>query len=372
LNEATMREWENHPHPRPRLDAIRELKQQQWAFQLGSEFGGLGTARPHLQSELAPFRSALARHQNDVVARCNLFLKNFPDSRYAVNVLFLKARALDMRVDAGEYRRTQWIRFYDSFPSPASRPVWETLESNARGSALGAHARIRLAQFAARDGEVERAMDLLKQSITMLETQASTPATAQLARLSGNPILERVPPEATLKLPIDQMKLKAIRLLELLRHNRDPIYNYDPLCGTRPGDANASPGFLDLDPRNESYVENLRRLRERFPRSKLGDNIDLAIAMRAPLTTPAFGSENRVPTRIELLQRFIAEHPRGDALPEALYQLGVGYFHLDEEGRGGQVHARLIAEFPDSIWAEHARKITDAKAIAVFDEVAHG
>ena len=57
------------------------------------------------------------------------------------------------------------------------------------------------------------------------------------------------------------------------------------------------------------------------------------------------------------------EHPRGDAVPEALYRLGVAYYASDRADEGYRRFARLSRVYPRTIWAEQALRYSPRNAV---------
>lgn len=331
LEQAVMEAWLRHPHPRPSMKAVWETVETRWLFELASD--------------VRPVRSALVRHQAELAARCDWFLKYFPESRYAPSALFIKARALDMRVDPAEFRRSRWIRFYDSFPSPTSAETWRMLVANRPKSTLGAVALLRLAQLDAREGDVERAIDKLDTALHWLETdsQASRPS-----HVTGGPLsraLARQSPEASLLIRTDRIVLEAQRLKDLLKANRDPLYSYDPLAGPQHPGEHLPFGLLDLEPRHELYIQNLEKLKRQYPHCQIEDNIDLELA-KATMDPNL---------RIQRLEACIQDFPEGDAAAEALFRLAVAYKQNGHGPKSVEAFTQLEARHGESIWARQAR-----------------
>jgi len=330
LQRAARRKWEMHPSPKPQWSAVLDLESTKWAFLF------IGDVRE--------FESQLTKHQAELTDRCDWFLERFPDSRYAVNALFIKARALDMRVDQREFRRTRWVRFYDDFPSDASRRSWRFVLANAPDTPAGAVAALRLAQLDARDGDMDRAAGKLRSLLRPDRTQANDepdmggPLTQALARRDV---------QSGLRISIDRIMIEAKRLHDLIVNNRDPIYGYDPLSGPHAEGLEPKFGMLDLDPRHERYAENLRVLQERYPNCQIEDNINLELALHEP----------DLETRIRRLNELVTRFPGRDAIPEALLRLGVAYRANRELDRGDQALAELVRRFPESVWAEQAARV---------------
>ena len=335
--EAAWRAWERHPMPRPRYEVIEQMEETKWLF--------------GLSSPLAPYESELTKHQAEFAATCGAFLREFPESRYTGNVLYLKATAWDMRVDLPEFRRTKWIRFHDDFPNAAMRSAWQALLVNRDDSVLAAAAGLRLARLDAREGNVERARDRLTgvlQKFGPEPGRSLTDTNAAAASLQGNAVgngaFGRRKPEASLRVPIERLLLDARRLDDLLAANRDPIYGYEPVTGaTRTGD-DFPYGLLDFDPRSEQYADNLRQLLDKYPKAQLRDNLELEVAKAAPT----------LESGIEQLRAVLDKDPKADAAPEALFRLALAYRSFNDPKRSEEALVRLTKEFPDCIWARQA------------------
>ncbi len=331
LDAAVDAAYERHPIPRPRRSDLRQTEELKWQFELAADLG--------------PHRSDLARHQAELAHRCDWFHKHFPDSPYTPNALYIKARAFDMRVDHAEFHKTQWIRFYDDFPSKASQQTWRILAGNEPDSILAGVALLKLAQYEGRVGDVERAITKLEKLITLAEAgnlgldRGRKPASGVLKG-----VLARERPEASLDIPWDRILLETHRLHDLLVSNRDPLYGYDPISGADRGESPIWFGLMDLEPRSERYVENLRRLEAAYPHCQIQDNVCLEVAKAASTLT----------LKITQLETCVDRFPSTDAVPEALFRLGAAYKAVDHMDKSEGMFARLVLDHPDSIWTKQA------------------
>jgi hypothetical protein len=280
-------------------------------------------------------------------------VKYFPESRYAVNALFIKARALDTKIDAGEFRRTKWVRFYDDFPDSASRPTWRKIAEARPDTLLGAVASLRLAQLDARNGLVERAIDRLETLLRGLGAVSEAEASQNNTGSALTDLWQRNAPESSLGISRERVLLEADRMRNLLVANRDPLYGYEPIHGPRRPAAGPSFGLLDLDPRAERYAEKLQRLKDAYPNCQIEDNIDLEIAKTTePLTD-----------QIAALRRCLEIFPDRDAVPEALFRLGVAYKVAGQTRNSETTFIRLFNECPDSVWTAQAAHYTTGRAV---------
>ena len=336
LERTVFDEWFTHPAPRPSLNTVREIVEERWQMELIGDVG--------------PIDTALARHQQEFIDRCDWFLHHFPRSHYVPSALYLKARTMDKRFDPQEFRKTKWIRFYDDFPQSSSRQAWRMVLENDPKGMPGAVAMLRLAQLDARDGKIDRALSGLLHLRRSLSVDAPEP---QLAAGSLHSLLGGEAPSASLGISLDRIRLELDWIEGLLRANRDPIYHFEPLSGGLGADASTRRGFLDLDPKGEGYVESLRALKRQYPSCQIEDNIDLEIAKH---TTP-------LTDKIHLLSQCLSDFPRRDAVPEALYRLAVAQKSDKRPVEGEETFRRLFREYPASPWARQARRLTLAGRI---------
>lgn len=275
----------------------------------------------------------IAGYRHQVVQRAAEFLRHYPDSRYAVAALYLSASAQDMRVDRTAFLRDRMLRFYGTFPSAAaSRRSWLMVVHNGSKTPMAAVALHRLAILDARAGDLDRARAHLR---LLAQDFGSPPESARPTGASLNTVLGSKPVEATLGISLDHTLLEARRLLAFVENNRDPLYGYHPLVD-----------LLHFDPWTEHYRDNLRALMTRYPGAQIADNAELELALATP----------EVDQRIELLKTCAERHPRGDALPEALYRLGEAYREKGDSAEARRCYDRVLQEHSDSIWRRPAER----------------
>ena len=336
--------WLKQTEPRMDLQKWQAFVSMFWALEMDSR----GSAQD--------WTSALTKYKQKLVRHCDWFIKYFPDSRYAPNALYIKGRTLSTRVDLGEFRRTEWIRYYDDFPHQASWTAWRMIVENRADSPLSAVALLRLAQLDARNGLMPEAVESLDRLIAKFDPPGGRPTQAAEEEDQGawSALLRRSPPEAGLNVTLERPLLEAHRLRDLLTANRDPIYGYAPLCGIRDPQQSSHLGLLRLVPREDQYIQNLYRLKERYPRCQIEDNIDLEIAKATP---PG-------PGRTKLLLDFVDhyESREVDAMPEALFRLGSAFREDKQRSEADERFVQLLQQYPSSIWASQARIYAPARA----------
>jgi hypothetical protein len=368
LEELVERRWLRHPRPKPSRATVREMVELNW------QFYGFG--------DFLEARSAFDNQRALVIGRWDWFLNHFPHSRYALNALYFKARALDMRIDHQEFRRSKWIRFYDDFPREDSKPIWEMILRNRPPEELAGAANLRLAQLNARDdGHIGKAIEQLENAVALLDPDRTGAVSRSARSSSRRGVLDRQNPVADLELPVARLELEAHRLLELLTKNDDPLWGYEPIHGSPFAPKQAIGGLMDMDPRSPDYGERLAALKKAFERCQLEDNIDLEIAKATDENDVVkFKATSVLALKIQRLEELVerltpspnsnvaagrAEAPesRRDALPEALFHLGVAYRQNNQPVLSQQRFGELIRRFPGSTWATQAQAYAGLPAI---------
>jgi hypothetical protein len=161
-------------------------------------------------------------------------------------------------------------------------------------------------------------------------------------------------PEASLGIPRERVLLETRQLYDLLTSNRDPLYGYEPVSGS-PFRKDSLPfGLMDLDPRHDSYAENLQALKTRYPNCQIEDNVDLEIAKAT--AAPEM--------KIERLEECLTRFSDRDAVPEVLFRLGVACKAAGQEAKSETAFARLAETYPDSVWTQQASVYTQWRTAA--------
>ncbi len=320
--------WQAKPSPKPKFEATRS----------NAEF------RMSLELEAQDMGSAFAESTMALVDECDDFLWNFPYSRYAPNVLYLKGQALDMRVDLNAFHDRKVIRYYDDFASPQSQFTWHRVLANAGKQRMGVVARYKLATFEARARHVDKAIALLDELLDQYDS-----ATVEAQKTGA--------PEDSLRIPLEDTVFDARRLRSLLMENRgDPRYGLRPLCGSKAGEP-WHVGYLQLDPHHPSYSANLQKLLTAYPDSLLMDNLALERALL--IDDPD--------ARVRKIDEVIEKYPRGDAHPKALYMKAVAWLDAKSPVKARSSLETLLQQYPDSVWATPARNRLRALGPATAD-----
>ncbi len=271
--------------------------------------------------------------RHEVIDACTDFIRHFPKSRYVPNVLYIKARALDMRLERESLIHTGRLVHYSDFPSPASRVVWTALLTRYPKSQGALVARLRLAQLSVREGRVGEGLNLLKEAER--EYSAGEWRSGERSASGLRSMFRAQPIEARLGIAPERTLRECHKLAALLRDNREE----------GAGDA-ALAEWMRLDPRSEYYGAQLRRLVARYAGSALGDNLALAELLQEASRT----------RRMLALETFVGEQAGGDAAARALWELGQLCVEDAQNERAMEVFARLQAEHAGSVWGEEAAR----------------
>ncbi|MCC7292659.1 MAG: hypothetical protein IT449_11425 [Phycisphaerales bacterium] len=343
LYRLAEQEWFSTPEPRPRFDEVLERVKLQWSL-LGPE-----RERQDVEGFLAIEGSVLLEHQVAFARQCDEFLRYYPDSRYAPNVLFLKASAWCKRVDLREFRRGNWIRFYDDFPHPASAFEWRRLLVNFPDSGLSDVARLRLAQLEIRRCHIGAARELLDDLLSAAPRTLHEEDGGGAATTPWRAFLQRRPASQGLIVNLKHIRLEARRLGDLIEHNNDPTVGYAPLCGDDRPEAGLRFGLLQLDPHGAGYMSQVQAIKDAYPDSLWTDNLDLELAR----------VESDPDTRIERFTAFLGKHAgkSGDAEPEARFLLGAALQQANRLPEAAAEFDTLLRLFPDSPWAAEAKPL---------------
>lgn len=265
---------------------------------------------------------------------CKDFIADHPASRFVPSVLFIQARALDIRLDELQFIGESVQReLYTDFPHVQSEPVWTNLLTQYPDSPLAVAACLRVAQLRLRKGDAQGALAALAASAQA--GGAAWPADTQPA---ARRLLRSQPPESSLDFEPDEYLMEAERLRELILANQD-----DARYGIAPLQALAC-----LDLHRTGYRDQLRRLAHEYSDSLLYDNLVVLWANADP---------NRQ-ERAAKLRACTLRFPDGDALPEAMFRLAdLEAFGSRNEANVEAGTARmqaLVTRFGQTHWARLA------------------
>jgi outer membrane protein assembly factor BamD (BamD/ComL family) len=280
--------------------------------------------------------------QNDrqsILDACDKFRKQFPQSKFIPNVLYITGMAHDMRYDNQVLMKNWIVEYHCDLVSPISRKTWELLVKNYPDSVFSIPGRLRLAILSVRDEDVTQSKKIL-QDLLDRSQNFSKPADTQPAAAS----LKLFTRAESINIPhieVNDLVEQAQELYDLISQNSD-----DPIFGNKP-----LADLMRLDERHPNYHEQLLELAVKYSGGKLHDNLLVRFALTEP-------DPNQ---RKQLLERYTTVFMGKDAGAQALYELGRllqawGLVNLETQSRKQAVecYKRLQKEYPTSIFTSRA------------------
>ncbi|MCG3137383.1 MAG: hypothetical protein HJJLKODD_01227 [Phycisphaerae bacterium] len=332
IHHVARRWWLALEPPRPAIEGLESKVRDYFSIPPAPEDANQIAAAIRAQQQ--QYLTLFAEEQQNIADECQKFLEDFRDqSRYVPNVLYIKARAQDMRVDLAALHREGLLRFYADFPSPAAQATWTTLVENYPGSPLADVGRYQLALLNGRLGNIDQAIALLQDTERHQQERADAYPLLQEPGLEN--LLAKKPPEQSLEAEYIDYPLRSAQLLIFLQYNREPTSNDAALVT-----------FLKCDSRDVHYEQNLRDMLQRFTGSGLLDNIELRLIMH----------EVDPGRRLAGLQALQQKYPQGDCQPELLYEIGLAQLQQEQITEARRSFEQILELFPDSIYASLARR----------------
>ncbi len=281
------------------------------------------------------------------IERCDRFIEQFPDSHYVGNVLLLKGRAVDARLDESLLAAEHIAKVRTLPPVMSSRRVWEAVASYSPQSRLAVPAIYRLAYLDAVAGDVDKALQRLDHV-----QQAFSPR--ELIRLGNSndtgvisSVFERRTPAESLGIATEPFLVEAARLAELVRACA-PAPTEATATTMPAGDvSNSTPlqNLLKADPHHPRYTDNLSMIVDRFPDSAAAE---FARVLRAQ-------AESAIPSRIRQLEQLNQDLKKKPAGAMAAYFLADVLESERKLAEALAVFEELANRFPESCWASEAR-----------------
>jgi len=308
-------------------DRRRALDEISWQWQLD-----LTSVKPLKRRVERLALMELERDRGEVVVAADRFVADFPKSRRIPAVLYLKGRALDMRLDLLRLREDGLITYYDDFPGTASQDTWRIIAESYSDSPFAAVAMYKYAIQSARFGRLDQARQMLTQLCRRFSQQRRRREIVKAGWFAWLQSNGNGPASAGIDL--QAVVTRSRKLLEVLESNAsDPKYGVVPVAV-----------WLRMDPHSVYYRQNLQLLDERCPGSLMHDNLQLfwILTLRS------------VSRKIELLTQHIKRFEGQDSVRQAMYELGR---LLEVDARleeAAEVYDRLARQFPGSVWGDLA------------------
>ncbi len=314
--------------------------------------------RRYLRAQEAATLLQTERDRLRAIGRCEEFIEKFRDSAHVANVLFLKARAQDIRVDEAKLKRNHRAEFRSDLPSHASLGTWQLLFDRFPRADVNATALLNLAILKGGAGDcggaladLDTLIDRFDSSITATQPAARDEAIkASVFQSSTNPSWLAMSPEWLVR--------EARQLREMIVACRgDRPKPISALFGSRVdgSDVLVTPlqVFLWLDDASPYYTANLRGILRAFPISRTAGYVEIRLTRLEPAIS-------RRIQRLDIAARTLAGHPSG---AEARYYLADA---LQEDSLLEEAKAsfeELIKAYPESCWSQEAKQRLTSLAI---------
>ncbi len=280
---------------------------------------------------------------------CDRFIREFPQSRYVANVLFLKGQVQDHRLVRSSLHRNQRIEYRNDSPGLASLATWETIRQQFPSSSLGAMAMYKLAILQARQGKLTEALNLLSAMLLRYDLARATTQPRMPPPDARNFVFQRTDPTAGLGLDVPALVVQARRLRELIEACQgDAPRPYGELfvTTTEGGDHSVHPVqlLLGMDETDSAYATNLRALIAHFPESITADFARIRLTMQ----------EAAISRRIDRFRVLVSQLANRPSAAQALFCLAEV---LEEDNITDEARTRyddLSRTYPNSCWAQEA------------------
>ncbi|MCB9858521.1 MAG: tetratricopeptide repeat protein [Phycisphaerales bacterium] len=300
--------------------------------------------------------------RQEAVDRCDEYIETYPSSPNVANVLYLKGRALDLRVDETQLESAQRAEFRADEPNVASYPTWKKLVKSFPNETVAAPAMLRIAIIDATQGRIDDAIAGLNELINRFEPRstATQPAGAPAGMAA---LFKRSDPSEGLGVRLDLTLVRARRLCDMLIASRPdaprPIVEvFGP--SQRMPDEMILPIqlLLSFDPAHPDYCRNLEKLYEAFPGSVAADYARVRLAILDPALS----------RRIVRLRKAAEQLHGRPAGAEATFYYGdaLQEDHLLSDAR--EIFETLVKTYPDSCWSTDARDRIGALSILMQTE----
>ena len=303
------------------------------------------------------------RDRQRAVARCDAFLEHFPTSRHVPEVLYLKGRAQNCRVDKSRLEQDQPAEFRFDLPNRASWRPWKTLIEQFPESDFGAVASFNLAVLKAREGDLDGAIASLERLVEQLTMTRSATRPARKGETVVDRAFQRSPASQGLGINLDALVQRAAQLRELLSACRnDSAKPISALFGPRAdgSDVLVRPVqlLMWLDPADPLYEANLMSIIRLFPDSEAAAFAEVRLGLVGQDLTPRI-------RRFRDAAQALAGRPSGAM---ALFYLGEALQDASRLGGAKAVYEDLIAAYPQTCWDREARRRISALSILLEAE----
>ncbi|MFQ5411803.1 MAG: tol-pal system YbgF family protein [Phycisphaerae bacterium] len=312
----------------------------------------------YLRAQKSAILLQAERDRARAIRRCDTFIERFRDSSHVSSVLFLKARAQDIRVDQAKLKREHRAEFRSDWPSEASFRTWQLLIDRFPQAPITATALRNMAILQAARGDFSGAIQALDTVIEQFDILKSTTQPGPSDGSGTSPVFQSVAAPSGLGQSSELIVRDARRLHEMIMACRgDRPKPISALFGPRAdgSDVLVSPlqVLMWLDDASPSYTANLRAILRAFPISRTAGYVDIRLTRLEPAIS-------RRIQRLDIAARTLAGHPSG---AEARYYLAdaLQEDQLLEEAKVS--FEELIKAYPRSCWSQEAKQRLTSLAI---------
>lgn len=245
-------------------------------------------------------QALIRKPANDRIQKCSAFLRKYPQSSLATEVLWVKAQCRSLQLDE-QALATGLVKPTASHPLPGTAPAWREITEQAPLSPQAALAERRLAELQIRQGHARKGYDLLLVARDRLV--AITEENDSTAGETNGRVLREPEPIPSPDYYAEEL-FRANRTIWLIEANR--VLGDPNACG-------ALRDYLAVNPALRPNLPRLRALAEKHANTPLAGNWQVMIA----------AAERNPYRRAELLAPVAEDVSDGDAAMEANYELGI-------------------------------------------------
>jgi outer membrane protein assembly factor BamD (BamD/ComL family) len=318
--------------------------------------------RRRLQRRVKEAYEQLANNRAHAVAACDEFMEYFPHSRYVPCVLFIKGRALDMRVNGLVLEREDRIEHVSDYPSAQSHTTWQALVDRFEDSETAAVAWNRLAVLDLRDGAIDRAAERIRALRQQFDPRITStrPASSERQR---RVVFAKLPPAAMLGIDVAAEVIHSRRLEELIKLSRDETPRpFDPLAadlGVLEGpERRPLQALMTLNPYHPDYREHLLACTLVFRGSRILPTVGSRLAML----------ETQMNRRIQLLESARQQFEGEPGGAEIMLRYAQALIEAGRYGESTTILERLKDQYPGSCWTHEAREHVWSLAMLTHSE----
>jgi len=296
-----------------------------------------GQPRRSLESVEAALVLQNYLHETKVekIERFGRFLKTHPGSRHAPRALYNLARTLDTKLDARAVVQHKYLCFYDTEVSKLGMREWRRLAETYPANPYAAAARLRMADYRLREGDLGRAAENLGLVVGSFGKRADRLVKTREAWAVGKTVAAEW---------FAQRRLLVLAVTEARGQLR--------FLSANGSDGRTLAAMCRLRPHDPTYARQLKALVKDRPDSPLADDLALASVL----------AEWDRRTRIRQLTAFWPQHRDSDVGQQALVALVRTWLAVgrsptesaqsrhDSLGEAESYARQFIRTYPDSHW----------------------